>query len=113
MTKKNLRSSLNPPLVLTFIVVAITGIMLMFHIEARGIKNLHEWMSIVFLVLCIVHLCINWKTFLVYLKNRAVLASVIGVCLLSALLISGAGDSGRGHHGSSRSGHYKQFNYLP
>ncbi len=112
MTRKNLRTGLNPSLALTFIIVGLTGIMLMFHIEAGGIKHLHEWMGIVFLILCITHLCLNWKTFLGYLKNRTVLVSAIGICLLSAFLLISTGDRGKGHYGSSRPGHYKHLDYT-
>lgn len=111
MTGKNLRTSLNPSLILTFIIVGITGIIMMFHIDAGGIKHLHEWMSMIFLILCIIHLCLNWKILLAYLKNRVVVVSSIGVCLLTVLLLMSGGDRGKGHYGESRSGHYKQLNY--
>ena len=111
MTKTNARTSLHPSLILTFIVVGLTGILLLFHIDVRGIKHLHEWMSVVFLILCIVHLSLNWKAFLVHFKKGPVALSVIGIALLTVLLLFGAGDNGKnGSYGRSGSGHYRHLN---
>ena len=111
MTGKKIRTTLNPSLILTFIIVGLTGIMMMFHIEAGGIKHLHEWMSIVFLILSVIHLCLNWKILLAYPKKPAVVVSAIGICLLAGLLLMSGGDRGKGHYGESRSGHYKNPKY--
>lgn len=111
MTGKNIRTTLNPSLILTFIVVGLTGIMMMFHIEAGGIKHLHEWMSIIFLILSVIHICLNWKIIVAYLKKTVVVVSAIGICLLTALLLMSGGDRGKGHYGESRSDHYRQLNY--
>ena len=102
MTKKNIRTHLLPALTLTFFIVALTGIMMMFHLEIGGIKPLHEWMSVVFLILCIIHLVINWKIFLVHLKKGPAIVSLILICILSLLLLAGGG----GHDRGGRHGHY-------
>jgi hypothetical protein len=112
MTKTNARTSLHPSLMLTFIIVGLTGILLLFHIDVRGIKHLHEWMSVVFLILCIVHLSLNWKAFLVHFKKGPVALSVIGLGLLSVLLLFGAsGGDGHGSHDRSGSGHYRHLKH--
>ena len=76
MTKKKSRTNLHPSLMLTFFIVGLTGILLLFHIDIRGIKHLHEWMSVVFLILCIVHLSLNWKAFLIHFNKGPVALSV-------------------------------------
>jgi len=108
MTKKTVRTNLLPALALTFFIVGMTGMMMMFHLGIGGIKLLHEWMSVIFLTLCTVHLIINWKAFLVHLKKGPVIISAIVVCLLSLLLLFTGGGQERG----GRHGHFGQGNGL-
>ena len=108
MTKRTVRANLLPALTLTLFIVAMTGIMMMFHLGIGAIKHLHEWMSVIFLILCIVHLIINGKAFLIHLKKGPVIISAIAVCLLSLLLLF----SGGGHDGGGRHGHFGQGNGL-
>lgn len=92
MTKKNIRTILHPSLGTTFVIMVFTGILMFFHICPGGIRNLHEWISILFLVLCAIHLYLNWNVFMAHLKNGPFMISVIGVCLLSVILLFSAGD---------------------
>lgn len=112
MTPKNARTSLHPSLMLTFIIVGLTGILLIFHIDVRGIKHLHEWMSVVFLILCVVHLSLNWKSFWIHFKKGPIVLSVIGIGLLSILLLFGAGSKDRRDaYDRSGTGHYSHLNH--
>lgn len=56
MTGKNTRTNLNPSLALTFLIVAVTGVLMLSHIGGGRIHPLHEWMSVVFLSLCVIGL---------------------------------------------------------
>lgn len=103
MVKKDARTNLNPSLSLTFLIVAVTGVMLLFDIGGGGTEHLHEWMSVVFLILSIVHLALNWKPLWVYLKRGPIALSLVGVCLLSALLLF-SGDDTDDHGRDSREG---------
>nr|WP_321402121.1 DUF4405 domain-containing protein [uncultured Desulfobacter sp.] len=113
MTKKSIRTNLLPALTLTFFVVALTGIMMMFHLGIGGIKPLHEWMSVVFLILCAIHLVINWKIFVVHLKKGPAIVSIILICVLSLILLTSGGGNGKdgrhGHYGTGR-GIYSNYN---
>ena len=113
MTKKTIRTNLLPALALTFFIVALTGIMMMFHLGVGGIKPLHEWMSVIFLILCIIHLSINWNVFMVHLKKGPAIVSIILICILSILLLARGGGNDRGgrhgHYGTGR-GIYSNYN---
>jgi hypothetical protein len=111
MAPKNVRTGLQPSLILTFAIVGLTGLLMLFHADFRGIKHFHEWMSVVFLALCIFHLYLNWKVLLAHLKNGPVLLSVIGISLLSALLLFSGGNAKNGGYGRSGGGHYNQAPY--
>ena len=88
MTQKNIRTGLHSLLMSTFIIVGLTGILLLFHINVTGVRHLHEWMSIGFLILCVLHLYLNWKAVRAHLKNGPILLSVLGICLLLLLRCS-------------------------
>jgi len=84
----------------------------LFHVDVRGMKHLHEWMSVFFLILCVVHLILNWKAFRAHLKNGPVLVSVMVICLLLALLLFSAGEKGKNApYDRSGPGNYKHQNY--
>lgn len=107
MSPKNIRNSLHPCLMLSFIIMGLTGVLMMFHMGFPGIKQLHEWLGVVFLIICVIHLHLNWKVFRAHFKNGPVLLSVIGIGLLSALLlISGGGKNKNGAYGHAGAGHY-------
>jgi len=114
MDHKNIKINLNPVLALTFMAVGVTGLLLFFHLGSRGIKNLHEWMSIVFLAVSILHLVLNWKPFLAFLKHRPVVVSIVLVTLLSGLLLLTAPkDGGRGRHGNPNFVDTELLEYSP
>ena len=73
---------------LTFLLVAITGLLLFFHIKSRAIIDLHEWVGIGFLVAAAFHLVLNWKAFVSYLRHRAFWVGFVGVLIACALIIS-------------------------
>lgn len=106
MTRKNTRIYLNPSLALTFLIVALTGVMMLFHIRGGGIHSLHEWMSIAFLILCIIHLFLNWKLLWTCLVHGPIAWPLVVVFVLSAvLLLFGGGEKGRSAQGRGGSGH--------
>jgi len=106
MTRKDARTNLNPSLVITFLIVAVTGVMMLFHMGIGGIKHLHEWMSVVFLILGIVHLYLNWNPLRAYLKHGPTTLSLVAVSLLTVLLLFGGNNQhGRGPDGRPESPH--------
>ena len=106
MTKKNTRTYLNPSLALTFLIVAVTGVLMLFHLGGGGIRSLHEWMSIVFLIVSAVHLVLNWKFLWACLRRGPVIVSMVVILILSVFLILGGNNrEGRHMQGQSGAGH--------
>ena len=52
-----------------FIVSLISGIALFFHIGPSGFHGMHEWLSMVLIVPCALHLWKNWRPFLNYFRR--------------------------------------------
>jgi hypothetical protein len=91
------RTWISPLTSVTFLVVGVTGILLAFHVKSGGIKALHEWIGYAFALAGIIHLAVNWRTFLVHFRQRsAVVALVAAVILSLAVLYAGEGRGGSG-----------------
>ena len=81
-----------------FILMAVTGIMMFFHIDIGITKVVHEWASWIMVTGVIMHLIGNWKLFSRYFSQKSAWA-VIGafvVVLVAAMLITPAGGEGGG-----------------
>lgn len=88
------RALISPFTSITFISVAITGLLLTFHIKNGGIKTLHEWIGYAFVAAGLMHLIINWKAFASYLvKRRAITAIAAGVVASFVLFYAGGASS--------------------
>ncbi|MBN2654337.1 MAG: DUF4405 domain-containing protein [Nitrospirae bacterium] len=84
------RALISPFASITFISVAVTGLLLTFHIKTGGIKILHEWIGYAFVLAGLIHLAINWKPFLAYLGKRiGIIAIALGVTLSFTLFYAG------------------------
>jgi len=92
------RSFLSPAVAFTFIAVALTGILLLFHIHFPGIKDIHDWVGLAFVIFGVFHLAINWKPFEKHLRNRdARIALVLVAVLTISCGILGVNNSDNGH----------------
>ena len=80
---------LSPFLAVTFIVVAVTGLLLFFGIHARWIGVVHEWVSVLLVCAGIIHLILNWRLLKNYLSGRsarvAILAGIIITLIFGVL----------------------------
>lgn len=54
-----------------FAVSAVSGVFLFFHTAQDIFKEMHEWLSMVLLVPVAFHLYKNWRSFLMYFRNRS------------------------------------------
>lgn len=82
------------PVMILFTILAVTGIFMFFHMETGGMKLMHEYLGLVFVAVAAIHLFMNWKPFVSYLKFPAV--QVIGAILLVvATGVYIAGSSGK------------------
>ncbi|WP_049785094.1 DUF4405 domain-containing protein [Desulfotalea psychrophila] len=95
------RSLISPFIAVTYITVAITGILMMFHLRIQGIGALHQWGGVLFIIGGMIHLSLNWRVFTSYFKsNRSVLSVCAGVlALLLILLVAPHQEHRRGQQG--------------
>lgn len=90
----NLRSWATPLTVGSFILSALTGILIFFHLELGLVKPAHEWLSWFMVLGVALHLIVNWRAFKNYLSKPLPLA-IIGlfvVLTVASLLPLGSGE---------------------
>ena len=69
----------------SFIITAVTGVLLYFRVHAGPTEVLHIWIGFLMIAALIPHIARNWKAFLTYFTKRP-----LYVALIVTLAISGA-----------------------
>jgi len=103
------RTWVSPIAAIAFIAVAVTGILMLFHVHQASIKNLHEWIGVVFAAAGFLHLILNWKSLLSYFNRKVGIAAAIFTLLICIALFAFHGDDqhpggGPGREGPGRGG---------
>jgi Na+/melibiose symporter-like transporter len=81
----DIRTIVDPLLLVAFILTGATGILMFFHIHFSGMGELHKWAGNLFVLAGLVHLYPNFKLLLRQLKQRLGL-----VLLVLTLAVFGA-----------------------
>jgi len=85
------RTCLSPFVPVAFVVIAVPGLLLFFHVKNGPIMALHEWFGWLFVIAGAVHLLLNLRPLLAYLKQPAALISLgVGLALVAFLWFGGA-----------------------
>jgi len=93
------RSFITPIATASFVLVALTGILMLVDVKSATIKELHEMVSILFVVVVGVHLALNWSCFASYLRKP--LTIVLGVVVVVLVVLMFTAGGGGSHGGRS------------
>ena len=78
-----------------FLVSAVSGVFLFFHLYGSTFKAMHEWLSMVLLVPFVFHVAKNWRPFTTYFKRSgiyvAIAASLVASIAFGVATSSSAG----------------------
>lgn len=77
------RKIVTPYLTFLFIVVALSGILMLFHIFDDHTKIVHELLGTVFVIFSIFHVILNWKSLKSHFKNKVFIISGIVILVVS------------------------------
>lgn len=80
------RTIIDPILLIAFLVTAVTGALMYFHIHFSGMGELHKWAGNLFVLAGIAHLFPNYKPLLKQLKHRFGMVLLILTVVLFGLL---------------------------
>lgn len=104
---KSSRTWISPLTGISFFVISVTGIFMLFHARIPGMKALHELGGILFVIAAAWHLILNWKPFLSCCRQKAGrLALCTGVLITVMFLLVGIGHDN--HHGRNGGGSQRQ-----
>ena len=94
--KPTLKSWATPLIIATFIISAITGILLFFHKEIGLVKSVHEWLSWALVTSGVLHTVANWKSFTNYFSRKAALAIISTglIVTIAAITVPSQGKGG-------------------
>ena len=81
----SMKSWATPLAASTVIILAVTGILMFFHVDAGYIRPVHEWLSWAMTAGVILHVIANWKLFNAYFSRRPALV-IIGVGVVVTVL---------------------------
>lgn len=89
MTTLSIKATATPLVIGSFVLSAMTGVLMFFHWDSGLNKVVHEWLSWVFLAGAAWHVSVHWKSFRRYWQQKPALL-VIGafVLVLGASFIS-------------------------
>jgi len=108
----NLRSWATPITIGSFIISALSGVILFFHWNVGMMKPAHEYLSWFLILGVVMHIVINWRPMLIYFKKPIPLA-IIGVfIILTALSFVTLGEGSSEHGGKNRKVAMKSFELL-
>ena len=85
------RSVLNPVLIISGGLTIVSGFLLLFHLKSRPIVGVHEIGGLIFVVVCLLHVIINWRPMLHSLKGRTAAWLVILSLVLGSLGLTYSG----------------------
>lgn len=90
------RNIVTPYITFSFIVIALSGILMFFHVFDGYTEVLHEIIGLMFVIFSILHIVVNWKSLKSHFKKKAFIVSFILTLLLSTgIIIIG---NGHGEH---------------
>ncbi len=78
------------------LVIGISGVMLFFHFGEGLVKGVHEWLGIVFALIMLIHLTLNWNAFIKHFKKPIAWAGTGIVTAISAMFLVTAMSSTNG-----------------
>lgn len=81
------RNYITPFISLVFLVVAISGLLMLFHLLDGYTEVVHEILGLFFIICAFFHILVNWKALRIHFKKRVFIPALLGVLTLSAILI--------------------------
>lgn len=94
---------ISPFVAVTYTAVAVSGLLMLFHIKFPGVLHLHQWGGVLFLIGGTIHMLINRRILLSYFKNtKAVYGTLVGILTIVLLVSLSPHEKGGGRHGHGK-----------
>ncbi|MGB8247638.1 MAG: DUF4405 domain-containing protein [Chlorobium sp.] len=83
----SMKSWATPLAIGSFIILAVTGLLMFFKIEGGYIKPVHEWLSWLMVAGVVLHTVANWKAFLSYFSKIPAVSIISVAVVVTALAV--------------------------
>ena len=81
------RNYVTPFISLIFLVVGISGILMLFHIFDGYTEVVHEFLGLFFVICAVFHIVLNWKALKIHFKKGVFIPAALAVAVISILFI--------------------------
>lgn len=81
------RNYITPFISLVFLVVGISGLLMLFHLFDGYTEVVHEILGLLFIICAIFHIILNWKALKIHFKKDVFFPALLGLLVLSVILI--------------------------
>lgn len=81
------RNYVTPFISLIFLVVGISGILMLFHIFDGYTEVVHEFLGLFFVICAAFHIILNWKALKIHFKKGVFIPAALAVAVISILFI--------------------------
>lgn len=78
-----------------FLVVGVSGLAMFFGIGEDLVKEMHEWLAVIFVAAIVLHLVRNWSGMMTYVRRGTIVAPVIVALVAGAAFVVPAAISAR------------------
>lgn len=81
------RKYVTPFITLIFLVVALTGMLMFFHIFDGYTEVTHEFLGLFFTICTVFHIILNWKALKIHFKKGVFIPAAAGITVITLLFI--------------------------
>ncbi len=81
------RKFVTPFITIAFLIVALSGMLMLFHLLDGYTEVVHELLGLFFVIFSVFHIMLNWKALRMHFKKRIFIPATITVAAISVLLI--------------------------
>ena len=91
--KKSHRHWSTPLIIASGSVIAVSGVMMFFHLGTGLVQELHEWIGVLFAVGMLLHIHQHWQPFKRYFSQKTGVAIITVMFVISSGMLVATGDS--------------------
>lgn len=81
------RNYITPFITLVFLVVAISGLLMFFHLFDGYTEVVHELLGVGFVIVAVFHILVNWKPLKIHFGKKIFLPAAVAVLLIAFTFI--------------------------
>lgn len=81
------RKFVTPFITLIFLIVALTGVLMFFHIFDGYTEVAHELLGVFFTICTVFHIILNWKALKIHFKKGVFIPAAAGLTVITLLFI--------------------------